>query len=56
MPKLPFIETGFAKDLLLFATYPESESVEPADSADLALILTCLVSSLLFFKSRATVR
>jgi hypothetical protein len=26
MPKLPFIETGFAKELLLFATYPESKS------------------------------
>lgn len=24
LPKLPFIETGFAKELLLFATYPES--------------------------------
>lgn len=24
MPQLPFIETGFAKELLLFATYPES--------------------------------
>jgi hypothetical protein len=24
MPNLPFIEAGFAKELLLFATYPES--------------------------------
>ena len=24
MPQLPFIESGFAKELLLFATYPES--------------------------------
>ncbi len=24
LPKLPFMETGFAKELLLFATYPES--------------------------------
>lgn len=26
LPRLPFIETGFAKELLLFATYPESMS------------------------------
>ena len=25
MPQLPFIESGFAKELLLFATYPESK-------------------------------
>lgn len=26
MPQLPFIESGFAKELLLFATYPESKN------------------------------
>ena len=29
MPRLPFIECGFAKELLLFATYPEVKSHNP---------------------------
>lgn len=29
MPNLPFIETGFAKELLLFGTYPETKSHNP---------------------------
>ncbi len=28
-PRLPFIECGFAKELLLFATYPEVKSHNP---------------------------